>query len=83
MREGLLEHHQVETIEFSKQRNVSERERRVGIAHQSYIRKLLSDALNNLHVPTRFNFDLDALITRVNFLANLLQQDLRRVLNTN
>ncbi len=34
-------------------------------------------------VPTRFDFDLDALITGVNFLANLLQQDLWCVLNTN
>src|ERR1043165_1396124 len=36
---------------------------------------------DNLQVPTGFDLDLDPLITSVDFFADLVEQDLRRVLN--
>ena len=82
MRERLFQHHQIELVQLLKQRHVGKFVSRIGITHQTYFGKLFAHAFDNLEVPTRFDLDFDALITCVNFLANLFEQNVGRILNT-
>src|SRR6185369_12243663 len=74
-------HHEIKTIELLKQGDVGKFVSRIRVAHQTDVRKVFAHALDDVQVPTRFDLDLDALVTGVYLFANLLQQDVGRVLN--
>ena len=63
--------------------NVCQSIRRVGIGHQLDSREFPANGLQNFHVPAPSDFYLDALVTRRNLSADLLQQLFGGILDTN
>src|SRR5215510_1373679 len=79
----LFEHHEVIPIHFLEQIDVSERVRRIRIAHQGEFRKRSAHLFDDFQVPTGFDLDFDATITGVNFRRYLRKELINRGLNPN
>src|SRR5439155_26287200 len=59
----LLKHRQFEFIESLEERQITERVRRIRVAHELNLWKAFTDAPDNIDIPTRLDLDLDALIS--------------------
>src|SRR6185437_15941935 len=78
---GLLDHEQPELVELPEVLNLLQRISGIGVAAQKNGRPALADAAENINVPARFAFDLDAAIAGVQLGLNFFQQLFHRVLN--
>src|SRR6266568_7627523 len=79
----LLDHQQVKSIQLPQRRRLSRIICAVRVHHQRHIRKLLTDSLNQLHIPTRLNFDLNPTITLLHITTYYINQFLSSLLQTN
>src|SRR5689334_21253363 len=83
MPERLLDHEQVEGIEFFQVVDLVQRISRIGIATQDDLRPASADLFKDFHVPSGLALYLDAAITGVQLSLNFFQQLLVRILNPN
>ena len=81
VRQRLLDHHQVEFVQLSEVLGVGQGIRRIRVGHQPDGGKPLADAPHHVHVPTRFNLDLDALVAGLQLFLDESQQLFDRILN--
>ena len=81
MPEGLLDHQQVELIEFLQMFHLLQRVSGVGIATQKNFGPAFADTGKDLYIPPWLAFHLDALITGVHLRFDLFQQLLHGILN--
>src|SRR5271169_3684360 len=79
--ERLLNHKQIELVEFAKMFKLIQSVGGIGIATQRDVRPPRTDALKNLHIPSRLDFDFDAAIPGGKFDLNLVQQLLDGILD--
>ena len=82
MRQRLLNHHQIELIQLLQPVCIGQRVGGIRVRHQLDARKLLPHLPDHVHVPTRLDLHLDALVSVREFLFNLLQQLRDGVLHT-
>src|SRR5579864_2914398 len=81
--ERLLDHEQLEFVEFAKVAKIAGGVRGIRVAAQEDVRPALADLREYLQVPSRFYFYFDSLIASFELSCNFLEQLLVRVLNSN
>ena len=69
----LLQHHQVKAVEQLELRQVGKAVRAVRIHHEGDFGESLAHTSQHFHVPSRLDFHLDALVTGVQLLLDLIQ----------
>src|SRR5258706_1646257 len=79
----LLDHEQVEGIEFAQVLNLIERVRRIRIHAEDNIRPSSADLFQHIQIPSRLHFDLDPPVSRRQLSVDLLQKLFQRVLYSN
>jgi len=79
--ERLLDHHQVKLVQALEAIRILERIRGVRIRHERRARKAAADLPNHIHIPARFDFDLDALVSRGHLGLDFRQELRDRVLD--
>src|ERR1700691_2785957 len=79
----LLDHEQMEGIEFAQVFNLIERVSGIRVHAENDIRPASSYLLQHIQIPSRLHFDLDSPISRRQLGFDLLQELFGRILNAN
>ena len=72
--EGLLDHRQLEGIEFTQERRVLDPVVAIGIRHQGNLRKLAAQGAQPFHILAAHDLDLDAVVRAAKRFLHCRQQ---------
>ena len=74
VRQRLLDHHEIESVEFFEERNVFEAVRGIRVDHEGSVGKPLPNGSHDIAIPAWLDLDLDTSIAAGQFGLYLLQQ---------
>ena len=80
--EGLLDHHQPETVEFPEERLILEGVGAVGVHHERHVRIALPHSPYDIYVPPGLDLDLDPPVATGELEPDLFEELLHGVLDT-
>src|SRR5438270_4690621 len=77
----LLDHQQIELVEFAQVLDLIQRIGGIRIATQDDVRPARANLFENIDIPSRLHLDLDASVTGSQFRLDLFQQLFDRILD--